>query len=170
MADMQPPRYSLMEIERRWLVPAPYPAELAALPYRTIEDTYLDGTLLRLRSVREPGGAVTYKLGKKYDRRGTCSQPITNIYLSPEEYRVFSALPGARVEKRRYTVGTGAIDIYPSPFPLAVFEIEFASEQAASDYLPPDFVAAEITGQEAYSGAAIAARFAALAQERQDGA
>lgn len=170
MPDMQPPRYSLMEIERRWLVPAPCPVELASRPYRIIEDTYLDGTLLRLRCVREPGGAAIYKLGKKYGPHGASSQPITNIYLSPEEYRVFSALPGARVEKRRYAVENGAIDIYPAPLSLSVFEIEFPSGQAAADYVPPAFVAEEITGQEAYSGAALAIRFKAHLPEHRDGA
>lgn len=169
MADMQPPRYSLMEIERRWLVPAPSPAELATLPCRVIEDTYLDGTRLRLRSIRAPDGTVIHKLGKKYGRAGASSQPITNIYLSPEEYQVFCALPGARVVKQRYAVERGAIDLYPSPLSLAVFEIEFASEQEAADYAPPEFVGEEITGEGAYSGAALAARYAAGMQAFRHG-
>lgn len=167
---MQPPKYALAEIERRWLVRVPCPLDLAALPFRDIEDTYLDGTLLRLRRVCEPGGTVIHKLCKKYGDSGASSQPITNIYLSPDEYRLLSALPGTRVAKRRHAVAGGAIDVYPAPLALAVFEIEFATEQAAADYVPPAFAGDEITGRADCSGAALAARFAAHAQEVAHGA
>lgn len=168
MTDMQPPKYSLVEIERRWLVHPPHAAALAGLPCRVIEDTYLEGTRLRLRRIREPDGTAICKLGKKYGRRDAASEPVTNIYLSPEEYRVFSVLPGVRIDKRRYAIAGGAIDVYPSPRSLAVFEIEFASAQEAANYVPPDFAGEEITGVDEYSGAALAARFGVSAQVRPD--
>jgi len=159
--DMKPPKYSLPEIERRWLVPDTGLAQLASRPYRIIEDVYVAGTLLRLRVVREPDGETIYKLCKKYGRRDALANPITNIYLTEEEHLVLSALPGACVRKRRHAMPEGAIDVYPAPLSLAIFEMEFDSEQAAANYIPPSFAGAEITDDDiAYAGDALALRFA----------
>lgn len=162
---MNQPKYSLPEIERRWLVHAWYLDELAGLPCRIIEDVYVDGSLLRLRSIRAPDGEVIYKLCKKYGRRGALSNPITNIYLSRDEYLALRVLPGSRVVKHRHTVAGGAVDLYPASPPLAIFEIDFDSEQAATGYLPPPFAGEEVTDNTAYSGAALAMRFALRAEE-----
>lgn len=155
---LEPPKYSLPEIERRWLVPDAFLDTLADAPYRVIDDTYIDHTLLRLRAIRAPDGSVVYKLCKKYGRRHALANPMTNLYLSADEYRVLSALGGARISKRRYAVAGGSVDVYRSPAPLGIFEIEFASESLAVDYVPPAFVGREITDDDRYSGAALATR------------
>lgn len=155
---LEPPKYSLPEIERRWLVPDAFLDTLAEEPYRVIDDTYIDHTLLRLRAIRAPDGSVVYKLCKKYGRRHALANPMTNLYLSADEYRVLSALGGARISKRRYAVAGGSVDVYRSPAPLGIFEIEFASESLAADYVPPAFVGREITDDDRYSGAALATR------------
>lgn len=150
------PKYSLPEIERRWLVPASFLAELAGQPHRIVEDVYIEGTRLRLRAIHEPDGQVTYKLCKKYGRSDSLANPITNIYLSRDEYLVLRALAGSHARKRRYTVEGGGVDVYLSPAPLVIFEIEFSSEQAAAAYVPPRFVGREITNDMDYSGASLA--------------
>jgi CYTH domain-containing protein len=166
---MNPPKYSLPEIERRWLVePARLP-ELTHLPCRHIEDCYIEQSLLRLRRIEAPDGEVAYKLCKKYGRGDALANPITNLYLSPEEYLALRALPGLRVHKQRYAVEGGAIDIYPSSPALAIFEIEFDNEHAAADYTPPHFAGREITHDSTYSGAALAGRFAAHARDHTRG-
>ena len=157
---MKPPKYSLPEIERRWLVLDAFRAELASRPYRIIEDVYLEGTLLRLRSMREPDGETIYKLCKKYGRRDSLANPVTNIYLSEAEHLALGALPGACVRKHRHAMPDGAIDIYPPPLSLAIFEMEFDSEAAAAEYVPPHFAGPEITDDIAYSGLALALRCA----------
>ena len=153
---MDRPKYSLPEIERRWLVPAAFLDGLAGQPHRVIEDVYIERTRLRLRAIHEPDGRVAYKLCKKYGRSDSLAQPITNIYLSGDEYLALLALGGSRVRKQRYAVADGAIDVYLSPVPLGIFEIEFPSEQAAAAYVPPRFVGREVTDDMDYSGASLA--------------
>ena len=157
-APMNLPKYALAEIERRWLVPEAYLAVLAGQPCRLIEDTYIEGTLLRLRAVHGPDGDTVYKLCKKYGRRDTLANPMTNIYLSEHEYRLLRALGGAQARKHRYAVEGGSVDVYLSPVSLALFDIEFDDEQRAREYVPPSFVGKEVTDDVAYSGAALAAR------------
>lgn len=155
---MSLPKYALAEIERRWLVPETYLARLTGQPCRVIEDTYIDGTLLRLRAVHGPDGETVYKLCKKYGRRDALANPITNIYLSEHEYRLLCALGGAQARKHRYAVEGGSVDVYLSPVSLALYEIEFDAEQSAREYVPPSFVGNEVTDDDAYSGASLAAR------------
>lgn len=152
------PKYALPEIERRWLVPDTFLASLADQPFRIVEDIYIERTRLRLRVVHAPTGGTVYKLCKKYGRREALANPMTNIYLSEDEYRVLRALGGAQVRKRRYAMDGGSIDVYLSPVSLGIFEIEFDSEQQANDYIPPSFVGKEVTDDDAYSGASLAKR------------
>lgn len=156
---MGQPKYSLKEIERRWLVDPDMINSYDKARYLDIEDVYLKDTLLRLRKVTDTSGEVTYKLCKKYGKVSSLSNAITNIYLSDAEHLVLSTLDGVRVHKRRYSVADGTIDIYQGPSELAVFEIEFDSEQAAVSYTPPAFVGEEITDNPAYSGVALASLF-----------
>lgn len=147
---MDQPKYSLLEIERRWRVDLSVLEDLSLGNPIEIEDLYIEGTRLRLRRM---GG--TYKLCKKYGATEPGIEPITNIYLTDTEYQTFKALPGHRVKKQRYRIAGGSLDVYES---LAIFEIEFASAEEAAAYLPPAFVAEEVTGQEEFSGASLAAR------------
>jgi len=149
------PKYSAIEIERRWLVDLAT-VDLTSAPYREIDDLYIAGSRLRLRQVSAPG-EVTFKLGKKYGKRTTLSEPVANIYLTELEYRRLSELPGLRTRKRRYSLPRGGIDVYVEPNDgLAVFEVEFADERSASEFVPPPFVTREITNESAYSGVSLA--------------
>jgi CYTH domain-containing protein len=149
------PKYSLMEIERRWLVDLSA-LDLTALPFREIDDLYIADSRLRLRKVAGPN-ELTFKLGKKYGKRSSLSEPITNLYLSESEYRRFADLPGSRAKKPRYSVGRGSLDVYLEPSGgVGVFEIEFDSERAAQEFTPPPFVTREITDEPAFTGASLA--------------
>jgi CYTH domain-containing protein len=151
------PKYSLPEIERRWLVDLPLVGSLEHIPPRLIEDLYLTGTRLRLRKIVWPDTRVEFKLCKKYGKTSVWSEQITNLYLEEHEYRELSALPGRRSRKRRYAIAGGSLDIYESPnADLALFEIEFTDEHAASIYAPPPFVTREITATAEFSGASLA--------------
>lgn len=135
------PKYSLPEIERRWHVdPAKLP-DLANLPYRDIEDRYFSGTRLRLRRIAAPGEGPTYKLCKKYGPLTQFTEPITNIYLTEAEYRLFEVLEADVIRKRRYSIEGGSLDLFENRDPL--FEVEFASEAEAMAYSPPGFVGEE---------------------------
>ena len=151
------PKYSLVEIERRWLVEVSAIDNLDHRPYREIHDLYISGSRLRLRRVAGPATEVIFKLGKKYGKRTSLSEPITNLYLTESEYRSFSGLPGTHTRKRRYALADGTLDIYLEPNSgLAVFEVEFDDERAAEAYRPPLFVTREITGDSEFSGISLA--------------
>ncbi|MBX3142873.1 MAG: hypothetical protein KF813_03880 [Trueperaceae bacterium] len=141
-----PPKYSLPEIERRWLVNLAQVGDLDSAPFRTIEDIYVRNTRLRLRKVTEADGETTYKLGIKYGKVSPLRQPITNLYLEAHEYEALAALEGERIRKRRYPVAGGSLNIYEDPAAThAHFEVEFSSENEAEAYVPPAFATEEIT-------------------------
>lgn len=153
------PKYAQWEIERRWLVEPRAVESLELGPPREIEDVYLPGTGLRLRKLSEAGAPPVFKLCKKYGKSVGRSEAITNLYLTEAEYTLLrSALDGQRVRKVRRAVAGGSLDLYPGAPSLAVFEIEFDSEDAAATYVPPDFVTVEVTTHPAYSGASLAGR------------
>src|SRR5689334_22378510 len=101
---MPPPKYSLPEIERRWLVDLQKAGPLDGLDYRDIEDHYITGSRLRLRKMMVREGEPVYKLCKKYGASSPGHQHITNIYLTADEYALLSRLPGSRLFKRRYAI------------------------------------------------------------------
>jgi CYTH domain-containing protein len=155
--DEPTPKYSLNEIERRWLVSLDRVGALSELPSRRIDDLYIVGGRLRLRRVEDRDGGVVCKLTKKYGKRNARSEPITTLYLTADEYAAFASLRGVSASKVRYTVAAGSLDVCSSPHPgLAIFEKEFETEDAARTYDPPGFVTDEVTDDDRYSGAAIA--------------
>jgi CYTH domain-containing protein len=151
------PKYTIEEIERRWLADASRLGDFQSCPCRTIQDRYISGTRLRLRKIEPAAGDAIYKLCKKYGRTAGYVEPITNIYLSAAEYTALLSLDGRSVRKVRYAFAGGSLDIYANPNAgLAIFEIEFASTAAAISYVPPSFVREEITDNPHYSGAGLA--------------
>jgi CYTH domain-containing protein len=153
------PKYALLEIERRWLVPRGSVVSLLTGPFRLIEDKYLAGGELRLRSISEAsGGAKVFKLGKKYAPVSPGQRPVVSVYLSEEEARAISSLAGRYGRKQRFSVPPGSLDLYLVPeHPFAVFEVEFTSKSASAAYVPPSFVGEEVTGDAKYSGFALSA-------------
>ena len=153
------PRYSLFEIERRWLVDRDLVGDLENAPFRRIDDLYVEGTRLRLRKVLSPDGETEYKLGKKYGNRSRFSEPITTLYLTELEYLRLSALPGSLISKRRYSVEGGSLDLFDPPNDeVTIFELEFESDQEAAAYAPPPFVEREVTGDPSFTCFALATR------------
>jgi CYTH domain-containing protein len=149
------PKYSALEIERRWLVDLSAVGNLPA--FRRIQDLYVEGSRLRLRKITEPDGRFIFKFGKKYGKRSNASEPVTNLYLTEAEYDQLFKLPGFITVKRRYSIAEGALDIYEQPRPgLAIFEIEFDDEASAQSYRPPHFVTLEITAESSFSGVSLA--------------
>jgi CYTH domain-containing protein len=100
-------RYAIVEDEQRFVLAA-VPGD--AVDPRTIEDRYVLGTRLRLRSVRTAGGEQR-KLGHKVpfpDRPSAVWH--TSLYLDEAEFALLAALPAATLAKRRYTVAPGSVD------------------------------------------------------------
>lgn len=137
-----PPKYSLLEIERRWSVDSTLLPPLEGMPFLEIEDRYLAGTRMRLRRVTGSQGPSVYKLCKKYGPTAPWVEPITNLYLTEREYEVLRDLHAKVVRKRRYRVEGGSLDIFEDGR-APVFEIEFDSEGEARMYSPPGFAVTE---------------------------
>ena len=136
-----PPKYSLLEIERRWRIDPENLPDLDGLPFQDIEDRYFLGTRLRLRRITSPLCPPVLKLCKKYGPTSNVTEPITNIYLDESEYSLFKSIRAEVVRKRRYAYAGGSLDLFDHRGP--VFEVEFSSEADAIAYAPPDFVGEE---------------------------
>ena len=147
--------YARRELERRFLVGAAVADGTAA---RLIEDVYLDGTSLRLRRVTGDGRAV-HKLTQKVrvDEEDPSAVLITNTYLTADEHRLLSALPGHVVVKSRSVVaGALVVDVFRGHLEgLVLAEVEVADLTAPLAL--PDWVGAEVTHDDRYSGGRLAA-------------
>lgn len=154
-----PPKYSLPECERRFLVTVLPPLTGSA---RLIEDRYLTGSRLRLR--RETGAdgiARIWKLARKYGATAPGVEPMTNLYLTAEEYALLATLPGTHLIKQRHDVWADAvryvIDLFKGPLAgRMIAEVELADPTALWALEPPAWCGREITGDAAYAGAALA--------------
>ncbi|QDV18216.1 hypothetical protein Pan153_28730 [Gimesia panareensis] len=147
------PKYSQLEIERRWLVDKRLLPDLALLPVRMITDKYLDSGRLRLRKIAG-GDEVQYKLCKKYGKCSEISEPITNLYLSAEEYELLSVLPGKTLVRQRFTYlfqdVPFSINVVVGKSAFVIVEREFASEAEADVCEPPPFCTEEVSGRVEY--------------------
>ena len=141
------------EIERKFLVSDP-PAEALGSPSEDIDQGYLvsDGeTEIRLR---RRGGRhyLTVKKGHGEVREET------EVEITPEQFgQLWPQTEGWRVEKRRHLIPldgglTAEMDVYSGRLEgLVTVEVEFASREASSAFVPPDWFGTEVTGDVRYS-------------------
>ncbi|TFU03920.1 hypothetical protein EUV02_11870 [Polymorphobacter arshaanensis] len=154
---MELPKYALFEHERRFLVdPARCPPLDGAAMVR-IEDLYIVATRLRLRRVTGAGAAPVYKLCRKYLSDDPVSAPITNLYLTAEEFAQLDVLPGNRISKCRYRIDGFGLDVFEGRHAgLIIAEIEAPTQAAVLAQMMPGWAMREVTGDPAYSGAELA--------------
>lgn len=146
-------KYSLLEIERRWLADERLLPDLTTLPVRLITDKYLDSGRLRLRKIAG-GDEVQYKLCKKYGKCSEISEPITNLYLTAEEYELLLLLPGRTLVRQRFTYlfqdVPFSINVVVGKAAFVIVEREFVSEAEAGVCEPPPFCTEEVSGRAEY--------------------
>lgn len=149
------PKYARLENERRFLVrEAP---SLAGLGYRLIEDLYLQGRLRLRRITSSSTGAIEHKLCKKYGGDDPVSAPVTNLYLSVEEYAELAGLPGRPVRKRRYTIDGCSLDVFEGELAgLMLCEAEDETREVALARAFPAWVDREVTADARFAGGALA--------------
>lgn len=154
-----PPKYALLENERRFLVEPQNCPNLNLTTARRIEDRYLTNTRLRLRKISSANAAPIYKLCRKYESGDAFSAPITNLYLTDTEYQLLLGLSGHDIAKTRYTHDGYSIDIFEGPEDgLIIAEIEAPTRAALIDIAPPGWATREITADPDLTGAALAKR------------
>jgi len=148
------PKYAHWVAERRFLVDGANLPALDAADARKIEDLYIEGGRLRLRRIGMPGGAPDeFKLAKKYAPDNPLIGPMTNLYLSAEEYAVLNVLPGARLTKRRHKVGAFVVDVFEGGLAgLVLAECEASNRMAAMAFAVPDWCVREVTNDLEYTG------------------
>ncbi len=153
-------KYARVERERRFLLAAP-PARIdPATGYRQIDDLYLEGTRLRLRSVTShEGERIEQQLNQKLPAPGgdPAHRIITSVYLDPAEYQALAVLPGRRLAKRRYDYGhaghTFGVDVFGGPLAgLLLAEIELDAEAELRAVPLPSFAHCEVTEQALFTG------------------
>lgn len=154
-------KYAWVERERRWLC-AGVPSD-RILRSETYRDLYVEGTRLRLReAVPADGGPPMLRLGRKADVSPSV-RLLTSIYLSPEEFRLLSTLPGRILQKTRHSLGKvdGAdlfVDVFEGPLSgLIMAEAEFGSVEEMERYPMPDFALREVTEDVRYTGGRLVA-------------
>ena len=152
MADL--PKYAHWVAERRFLVESRNMPQLKAADARLIEDLYIDGGRLRLRKTTMPGATEPeFKLAKKYAADNPMIGPMTNLYLNAEEYEALSALPGARLSKRRHKVGAFVVDVFEGGLEgLVLAECEATNRMAAMAFDVPAWCVREVTTELEYTG------------------
>lgn len=167
---MQIPKYAKLEIERRFLVNPANAPDLGGLPFRRIEDRYLDGTRLRLRAVTDSEtGARELKFCKKYEGGGPPAGPIVNIYLSEAEPAALADAPAAVIVKRRYRVGERpfGLDVFEGALEgLMLCEAEAESVEAVRALVFPSWTHREVTAEPFFTGGALARVASAALRER----
>jgi CYTH domain-containing protein len=154
-------KYAWVERERRWLCRS-VPVE-RVVRSEVYNDLYVTGTQLRLReAVPDDGGAPMLRLGRKADVEPAV-RLLTSIYLSPEEFRLLSSLPGRRLRKIRHALGKidGAdvfVDVFEGPLSgLIMAEAEFDTMEAMERFAMPDFAFREVTEDVRYTGGRLVA-------------
>jgi adenylate cyclase len=150
-----------VEIERKWLV-ARLPEDLGAWEAAELEQGYVAITDAAEVRVRRRGGAngdavLTVKSAPGLRR------VEEEVAIAPGAFRRLWALTeGRRIVKLRHSreVAPGIVlelDVYAGALEgLATLEVEFADEDAARGWSPPEWVGRELTGDKAYANQALA--------------
>ena len=157
-------KYGKKEYERSFMVDGEM-LKQSATEIKSISDSYLIGTTLRLRKV-ETKNNVQFKLTQKKEaepiRKGV--KKINTIYLSSFEYEKLNELPAYNIEKKRYIIeineqriGLDLIQLGGEQIGIA--ELEFETELEMNAYKVPFNYIKEVTGDAGYSGFEIAKRY-----------
>lgn len=154
MIDGKEQKGTSMEIERKFLVDMCL-EDLEAYPHHRIEQAYIcTDPVLRIRR-KDDQFILTYK-GPGFLVREEHEFPLKEASY----YQLLSKAEGNRIMKNRYYIPyhgyTIELDVFDPPFsPLMLAEVEFASEQEAKNFQPPEWFGEDVTYDPAYTNAAM---------------
>ena len=156
-------KYANLENERRFLIRNPVAMHYAARRLY-IQDRYLVGTRLRLRSVEESGLPTVFKLGQKIrlDGGSPSENAHTTIYLSAKEFDLLAQLPANELEKVRWINPIGNLSLAIDEFSgrlagLVLAEVDLETSGSMPSTFPIEF-SAEVTNDERFTGGELAKR------------
>lgn len=154
-----PLKYAVVERERRYV--------LAALPEgitrtRQITDRYVVGTRLRLREVQNEDGTVVHKLSHKVRlAEGPGEVACTNVYLNDEEWILLHELPAHELRKTRHLVHRDGLIVAIDEHEGGTLVAEIDDGEQPSPLVPGWLdVVEDVSDDETWTGAALAARYA----------
>lgn len=138
-----------MEIERKFLLKQ-LPENLDTYPVRHLEQGYLcTAPVVRIRRDNDK-----YEL--TYKGRGCMVREEYNLPLTKESYEhLREKIDGRLIVKKRYMIPlenyTIELDVFEGDLaPLLLAEVEFASEEAAKTFIPPEWFAEDVTYSKLY--------------------
>lgn len=145
MTDKTTVRKDFMEIERKYLV-GDIPYNLSELNYHDIEQAYLcTKPVVRIRK-QDNDYILTYK------GSGMMAREEYNLPLTQEAYEhLKEKADGNIISKRRYLIPiendlTIELDVFNDFLaPLILAEVEFPSESAANNFIPPNWFTKDVT-------------------------
>lgn len=142
------------EIERKYLIRS-LPADLESFPFHDIEQGYLcTEPVVRIRRQDEEY-VLTYK------SKGLMIREEYNLPLTEEAYLHLRAkTDGLLIRKRRYLIPFGPytieLDRFFSPEEgLLLAEVEFAGEEEALAFTPPDWFGEDVTNSSRYHNSSL---------------
>jgi len=156
-------RHAHLERERRFLVPAAPAVAVTGLRVLQIEDRYLRGTRLRLRTVHEADLAPVRKLGQKVrpnqDHPSTVEH--TTMYLDDAEAAALLALAADALAKTRtlhpWHGLAVAVDVFAGQLTgLVLAEVDLGAAGVLPTSRPPVAWIAEVTNDERLTGGHLA--------------
>lgn len=152
-------KYTRIEYERRFLVPADEDWKSAVEPYsKTFEDKYLRDSRLRLRVLKDSDSPRrVLKLNQKLDSTSPYCRTVGRILLSPAEYQMLESLPGDCLKKTRfYQTYRGrlfSIDVFDGELEgLVLCETEAAGFDDLMSAEAPPYATREVTSDPFFEG------------------
>lgn len=152
-------RYTRVEYERRFLVSPRAEWRAFVEPYsKTLTDTYLTHTRLRLRSLADSDSARrVFKLTKKFGSDSPYFQTISSLSLTAAEFEVLSGLDGERLRKVRHYDRRGdhvfSIDEFRDELEgLVLCEVEARDLDELMRIHPPEYAEVEVTEDPFFTG------------------
>jgi CYTH domain-containing protein len=153
-------KYACIERERRYLLQDLPEGIKRADHHLQITDSYLTGTRLRIRKVRDPRtNKWTAKFTQKFapDPEDLSRTLITNIYLNAQEAEMLSVFEANEIRKNRYKFDfegrTFSVDMFLGAlFGLVLAEVSFENDEEMDASAMPPFALADVTNNPIFTG------------------
>lgn len=153
-------KYARTERERRYLL-QDLPEGLKRVDHHLqITDSYITGTHLRIRKVRDPQtNKWVVKFTKKFapDPKDLSRTIITNTYLNAVEAETLAIFEANEIRKNRYYFEFGgrkfSVDMFLGDlFGLVLAEASFEEDKELDSFPIPPFAVADVTNDEMFTG------------------
>ena len=153
-------KYSRIERERRYLLQDLPEGLNRAEHHQQITDSYITGTRLRIRKVRDPKtNKWIVKFTQKFapDPNDLSRTIITNTYLNATETELLSVFEANEIRKNRYYFEYEdrkfSIDMFIGDlFGLVLAETSFETDEDLEAFSVPPFALADVTQNELFTG------------------